>query len=160
MQYQEVALRKLGFVVRLPSAWQEDPHTADPNGPVDYQEFLIPMPASKKRKDSVVGTFGFRVVPRIAKNTLVDEVLSLKSYVQEAAEVEGSFEEPRVGTMGKAESLELVWHGTRKDTTQTWRYTLAFIDDDLFVTYYLDEDENMARWKGAYDLAVASVERR
>ncbi len=157
--YHEVLLKKISFAVQLPDHWEENPITADPHGPADYHEFVIPRHAQSE--DKVAGTIGFRLVPRIEQNALEDEVEELKPFIQDSAGTEGIFDPTVPVAMAGNSALQLRWQGvTKNDVEEVWYYTFAFVEDDLLVGYYFDEVTDGALFKEVYDQALTSLEKR
>lgn len=159
VEFREEVLNKIGIVAQIPKTWNEDPRTADPSGPADYHEFVVPP--GRRDEDKVAGNLGFRLVPRIAKNTLEDEIESLKPFIKESAGSEGAFSAVQPTRIGEYEARQIEWRGTTKNgVEEIWWYTFAFVGDDVVVVYYFDELADAQRNKAAYENVLRTIDRR
>ena len=159
LMYHTVVLPKIDFAVELPEQWKESSITADPMGPADYHNFVVPPQNSTT--DRVVGTLGFRLVPRIADNALEDEIESLKPFIEESAGNAGVFSEYTQHTVANADALQVRWQGvTKNEVEEVWYYTFAFVGDNLLVSYFFDETIDAEQFKMVYDRALATIEKR
>ncbi len=159
LSYHEVVMPKIDFAAEVPETWEESAVTANPKGPADYHEFIVPP--RKDDNDKVVGTLGFRLVPRIADNELQDELDDLKPFVSESAGSEGVFDPYTEVTIAGEPGLQMKWQGiTKNDVEEIWYYSFAFIGDNLLVSYFFDEVSDVQILKPVYDRALQTVEKR